>query len=86
MLVVDCDPQANATAGLGIDPSASGRNMYDVFMSGIDEFPRVEIQDIIKKTASGIHLAPSHLDLVGAEPYLYHTEFPTGVLNEALAG
>ena len=86
MLVVDCDPQANATAGLGIDPSDSGRNMYDVFMSGIDDFPRVEIQDIIRKTASGIDLAPSHLDLVGAEPYLYHTEFPTGVLSKALAG
>ena len=86
VLVVDCDPQANATAGLGIDPSAPGKNMYDVFMSGIDGFPKVEIQEIIKKTASGIDLAPSHLDLVGAEPYLYHTEFPTGVLSEALTG
>ena len=43
------------------------------------------IRDIIKKTASGIDLAPAHLDLVGAEPYLYHAEFPTGVLKEALA-
>ncbi len=86
VLVVDCDPQANATAGLGIDPSASGRNMYDVFMSGIDGFPTVDIEDIVKKTVSGIDLAPSHLDLVGAEPYLYHTAFPTGVLSEALAG
>ena len=54
MLVVDCDPQANATAGLGVDPSAaSGKNMYQVFMSGIDDFPKVRIQDIILKTASG---------------------------------
>ena len=78
VLVVDCDPQANATAGLGIDPSASGKNMYDVFMSGIDDFPRVGMEDIVRKTASGIDLAPSHLDLVGAEPYLYHAAFPTG--------
>jgi chromosome partitioning protein len=85
VLVVDCDPQANATAGLGIDPNATGRNMYDIFMSGIDGFPKAGIEDIIKKTASGIDLAPSHLDLVGAEPYLYHTTFPTGVLSEALA-
>ena len=86
MLVIDCDPQANATAGLGIDPSAaSGKNMYQVFMSGIDDFPKVRIQDIIVKTASGIDLAPAHLDLVGAEPYLYHAEFPAGVLKEALA-
>lgn len=85
MLVIDCDPQANATAGLGKDPNAPGKNMYDVFMSGIDGFPTVEMEDIIKKTASGIDLAPSHLDLVGAEPYLYHAEFPTGVLSEALS-
>ena len=86
MLVVDCDPQANATAGLGVDPSAaSGKNMYQVFMSGIDDFPKVMIQDIIIKTASGIDIAPAHLDLVGAEPYLYHAEFPAGVLKEALA-
>jgi chromosome partitioning protein len=86
VLVVDCDPQANATAGLGVDPSAaSGKNMYQVFMSGIDDFPKAMIQDIIIKTASGIDLAPAHLDLVGAEPYLYHAEFPAGVLKEALA-
>ncbi len=54
-------------------------------MSGIDDFPKVRIQDIIIKTASGIDLAPAHLDLVGAEPYLYHAKFPTGVLKEALA-
>jgi chromosome partitioning protein len=59
--------------------------MYEVFMSGIDDFPTVKIQDIIKKTASGIDLAPAHLDLVGAEPYLYHAEFPTGVLKQALS-
>lgn len=85
MLVVDCDPQANATAGLGVDPSASGKNMYQVFMSGIDDFPTVMMREIIIKTASGIDLAPAHLDLVGAEPYLYHAEFPTGVLKEALS-
>ena len=59
--------------------------MYDVFMGGIDDFPGVVIQDIIKKTASGIDLAPSHLDLVGAEPFLYQAKFPSGVLSEALA-
>ncbi len=60
--------------------------MYDVFMSGIDDFPDIMMQDIIKKTASGIDLAPSHLDLVGADPYLYQLEFPPGVLDDALSG
>jgi chromosome partitioning protein len=43
------------------------------------------MRDIIKKTSSGIDLAPAHLDLVGAEPYLYHASFPTGVLKQALS-
>jgi len=59
--------------------------MYDVFMSGSDGFPDIMMQDIIKKTASGIDLAPSHLDLVGADPYLYQREFPPGVLDDALS-
>jgi chromosome partitioning protein len=59
--------------------------MYEVFMSGIDGFPEVQLQDIIRRTASGIDLAPAHLDMVGAEPYLYHAAFPTGVLKEALS-
>jgi chromosome partitioning protein len=86
VLVVDCDPQANATAGLGVDSSTCNKNMYDVFMSGIDDFPHVTLQEIIRKTTSGIDLAPSHLDMVGAEPYIYHAKFPTGILKEALAG
>lgn len=54
-------------------------------MSGSDGFPDIMMQDIIKKTASGIDLAPSHLDLVGADPYLYQREFPPGVLDDALS-
>lgn len=84
MLVVDCDPQANATSGLGISPESVGRNMYDVFMSRVEGFPSVGINDIIRKTASGIDCAPSNLDLVGAEPYLYQIDTRAGVLNNAL--
>jgi chromosome partitioning protein len=85
VLVVDCDPQANATAGLGIRLQDSDRNMYDVFMSGIEDFPETRIIDIIKRTDSGIDLAPSHLDLVGTDPYLYRTPNRAGILKEALS-
>ncbi len=60
--------------------------MYDVFMSRIEGFPPVKIQDIIKRTPSGIDLAPSHLDLVGAEPYLYTLNNRAVILKEALTG
>ncbi|HNX17673.1 MAG TPA: AAA family ATPase [Methanoregula sp.] len=84
VLVVDCDPQANATAGLGINPESVQKNMYDVFMSRIEGFPQVNITDIIQKTESGIDLAPSSLDLVGAEPYLYGISSRAEVLRDAL--
>ncbi|MDD1702074.1 MAG: AAA family ATPase [Methanoregula sp.] len=84
VLVVDCDPQANATAGLGISPESTRKNMYDVFMSRIDGFPRVMIADILIPTKSGIDLAPASLDLVGAEPYLYGITARAKVLEEAL--
>jgi chromosome partitioning protein len=86
VLVVDCDPQANATVGLGFGPQSVGRNMYDVFLGGTEGSPRTTIQEIIKKTPSGIDLAPSHLDLVGAEPALYRMEDRAVILRERLSG
>lgn len=85
VLVVDCDPQANATVGLGYGSQSSGKNMYDVFMSGFEEFPETAITEIIRTTPSGIDLAPSHLDLVGVDPYLYLMEKRAEVLKNALA-
>ena len=84
VLVVDCDPQANATTGLGINPDSVQKNMYDVFMSRIDGFPKVGLSEIIVPTKSGIDLAPASLDLVGAEPYLYGIESRAEVLRDAL--
>jgi len=86
VLVVDCDPQANATSGLGVSPEKAGKNMYDVFMSRADGFSETKIQDIILKTDSGIDLAPSHLDLVGVEPYLYQIDSRERILRDALDG
>jgi chromosome partitioning protein len=84
VLVVDCDPQANATAGLGVSPESAQKNMYDVFMSRVDGFPPVKMTDIIRPTESGIDLAPASLDLVGAEPYLYGIAARAEVLRDAL--
>ncbi|MFA5618292.1 MAG: AAA family ATPase [Methanoculleus sp.] len=85
VLVVDCDPQANATTGLGINPETLQLSIYDVFMSTFEGFPDVTITDVIIPTASGIDLAPATLDLVGVEPYLYSIDDRAGMLREALA-
>ena len=84
VLIIDCDPQANATTGLGHDPQETEKNMYDVFMSGTEGFDPVDIKDIIVSTESGIDLCPSSLDLAGAEPYLYEREDRLFVLKEAI--
>lgn len=61
VLVVDLDPQANATSGLGIDPKNLECSVYDVF------FNQTRMEDVILETSSGVHLAPSSTDLLGAE-------------------
>ncbi len=60
-LIVDADPQANATSGVGLDPNKS-RNIYDCLINGADP------SDLIIKTGSpNLDILPSHIDLVGAE-------------------
>ncbi len=60
-LVVDSDPQANATSGLGLDPSHAG-NIYDCIIN--DTHPN---EYIVKTDNPNLDILPSHIDLVGAE-------------------
>jgi len=61
-LVVDLDPQGNATTGLGIDTRALASSMYDVIMA---ESP---MEDCIEPTAvKNLFVAPSRLELAGVE-------------------
>ena len=72
VLLIDTDPQANATLGLGIYPDTIGRSIYQYYIRRCNEVPEmVSLSDYIIKTISGIDLIPSHLDLVGVEPVLY---------------
>ena len=61
-LIVDADPQANATSGVGFDP----RNVRTSIYEGI--INQVEPKDIILHTDSpNLDILPAHIDLVGAE-------------------
>ncbi|MFN8777130.1 MAG: ParA family protein [Flavobacteriales bacterium] len=61
-LLVDADPQANATSGVGIDPKNVKTSIYECLVS--DLHPR----DIIISTENpNLDLIPAHIDLVGAE-------------------
>ncbi len=62
VLIVDSDPQANSTSGLGHDPKNVKASIYDCFIN------EVEIADIILSTETPfVDILPSNIDLVGAE-------------------
>jgi chromosome partitioning protein len=78
-LLVDIDPQANASSGLGFDKSAVETGLYDVLIEGAD------ISTVILKTAlDKLHLAPSQIDLAGAEVELVGREGRESLLAQAL--
>jgi len=61
-LLIDADPQANATSGVGFDPKNIKTSIYECM---IDD---VEPQNIILNTKTpNLDLIPAHIDLVGAE-------------------
>jgi chromosome partitioning protein len=62
VLVIDLDPQGNATSGLGIDRAAIDQSVYDAVVDGVD------LQElVIPVGATGIDLVPAAIALAGAE-------------------
>ncbi len=80
VLLVDMDPQGNATSGLGIDKNEVGRTVYDALVAG------VSITDVLVPTAlDELMLAPANRELVGAEVELVSAERREWRLADALA-
>ncbi|MCK5078428.1 MAG: ParA family protein [Bacteroidales bacterium] len=61
-LVIDADPQANATSGLGYDPKKVQNSIYECIMDDLD--PN---NVILESTTPFLSVLPAHIDLVGAE-------------------
>jgi chromosome partitioning protein len=62
VLIVDADPQANATSGLGVDHVALEHSIYDVMLG------EVALEDVIEPTAvRDLFVVPSAIHLAGAE-------------------
>lgn len=61
-LLVDADPQANSTSGIGFDPRNIKASIYECIINQID--PHEAIQ---KTDTPNLDLLPAHIDLVGAE-------------------
>ncbi|MFM1810893.1 MAG: hypothetical protein RLZZ382_2118, partial [Bacteroidota bacterium] len=67
-LLIDADPQANSTSGLGFDPK-NVNNIYDCFL---------------ETNTPNLYLLPSHIDLVGAELEMINLEDREYLLKKAL--
>lgn len=80
VLLVDADPQANASSGLGVDI----RNIeFTVYECLIDEMP--VSQAIAKTEVDNLWILPSHIDLVGAEIELLNMDKREHVMERMLA-
>jgi len=79
-LIVDCDPQGNATTGLGLDPSSIETGLYDVLLGGAD--PR---QSVCKTPLPRLSIICADTDLVGAEVEITSLDEREHLLSRALS-
>ena len=61
-LLVDADPQANSTSGIGFDPRTIKASIYECIINEIDPSEAIQNTD-----TPNLDLLPAHIDLVGAE-------------------
>ncbi len=79
VLLVDIDPQANATSGLGIDKNSNERTIYNALIG------ECSITDLIKPTDIPLlSIIPSKIDLIGAEVELLEIEEREFLLKNSL--
>jgi chromosome partitioning protein len=79
-LLVDADPQANSTSGLGLNPKEVSMGIYECMVDGVE--PK---DAIVKNELKFLHVLPSHIDLVGAEVEMVSIERREEKMRDALA-
>jgi chromosome partitioning protein len=79
-LLIDLDPQANSTSGLGLDPARVRLNIYHLLTG------EATVEQVAGPTGvSGLTLVPSHIDLAGAEIELAQVPERESLLRNALS-
>lgn len=79
-LIVDADPQANSTSGLGYNPKEIENSIYECMVEEV-----VTRDAILHTDFPNLDLLPSHIDLVGAEIEMINLTEREGKMKEALA-
>ena len=80
VLLIDADPPANATSGLGIDPKNVVSSIYECL---VDDYPMKGTQ--ISTVVKGLDIIGSRIDLVGAELELINKENRERILQQQLS-
>ena len=80
VLVVDADPQANASSGLGVDLNEVDCSLYECIIDHKDVREAIYTTDI-----DGLDIIPSHIDLVGAEIEMLNLDNREKVIKQVLA-
>ena len=79
VLIIDIDPQANSTSGLGLDPSTCEYTIYDILLN------RIQIKSaIVSSVFENLDLIPADINLVGAEIELINSISRETILKEYL--
>lgn len=79
VLVVDADPQANASSGLGVDITEVECSIYECIINQTDVHEAIYTTDI-----EGLDIIPSHIDLVGAEIEMLNLQNREKVIKQLL--
>ncbi|MBC8155069.1 MAG: ParA family protein [Bacteroidetes bacterium] len=79
-LIVDADPQANSTTGLGYNPKEIENSIYECMVGEV-----VTRDAILHTDFPNLDLLPSHIDLVGAEIEMINLTEREGKMKEALS-
>jgi chromosome partitioning protein len=79
ILLIDLDPQANSTSGLGIDAKAASRTVYHCLTSTAKL-----TETIVPTSVPNLHLVPANADLVGAEVELVSLAEREVILRRAI--
>ncbi len=78
-LLVDLDPQANSTSGLGFDAREKRKSIYDALINDVDPH-----EAIVRTEMPYLSLLPSHINLVGAEVELVDMEAREQIIKNVL--
>lgn len=79
-LLIDADPQANSTSGLGINPKDVENGIYECMVDGVNAPDAIVKNEQLKM----LDIMPSHIDLVGAEVEMVSIERREEKMREAL--